>query len=274
MKSGNTRIGSTRGFTMTEVLVVIGIVAVLAALGGTAIVSAVEKARMATEINAARNLVTGWSAYAADHGGKVMPGFQADEGLTNLDGESLRFPVNARYPWKLAPYVGRMEEAIVFNGNEKLLDRDYADYRVSVSPNLGVNAVFVGGHFGSGSPLPPSSRVIERLGKFHVTHLSDPVDPARLIVFASACSDEGNDGVGFYEVRAPMVREPVWSGEAFDQEGRPSDHGWVDFRWSGRAVVATAGGGVELLTEKELRDMRRWANEAARRNDPDYVVGE
>lgn len=106
---------------------------------------------------------------AVDHGGQVVAGYQADESVTNLAGESLYYPMNARYPWKLAPYVGSMARAVVFNGNEKLLQQDEGDYRVSVSPNLGVNAVFVGGHFGSGSPLPPSRRMVETFGKFYVT---------------------------------------------------------------------------------------------------------
>ncbi|MCP4732303.1 MAG: type II secretion system protein [Roseibacillus sp.] len=257
------------GFTITEILVSIVILVSLLTLGGAVTFSAIEKARMTKEVSAAKELITGWQAYASENGGAVMPGFREDPQLTNLKGEPLSFPINARYPWKLAHYVGRMEDGIVFNGNEKLLTGDQADYRVSVSPNLGVNAVFVGGHYGTGSPLPPSERIIERLGKFVVTHISEPHDPGKLIVFASARSAYG---AGYFEVRPPAVLDPVWSGEAFMEDGRAADHGFVDLRWNGKAVAAMAGGNVELLDEEALRDMRRWSNQAALENESDFTI--
>ena len=257
------------GFTMTEILVTVAILVFLSALGGTMAFSAVEKARMTNEVSAAAQLIMGWQTYASENGGAVMPGFKEDRALTNLKGEPLSFPVNARYPWKLAEFVGRMEDGIVFNGNEKLLTGDQSDYAVSVSPNLGVNAVFVGGHYGTGSPLPPSPRIIERLGKFVVTHISEPHDTGKLIVFASARSDNGK---GYFEVRPPSILGPIWTSQPFSEDTRASDYGFVDLRWKGKAVAAMAGGNVELLDEKALRDMRRWSNQAAIQNQPEFRI--
>jgi len=257
------------GFTMTEILMSVTILVLLSGLGATMTFSVVEKARMTREVSAAAQLVAGWQTYASENGGALMPGFKGDRALTNLKGEPLSFPVNARYPWKLAQFVGRMEEGIVFNGNESLLTGGQADYAVSVSPNLGVNAVFVGGHYGTGSPLPPSPQIMERLGKFVVTHISEPHDPIKLIVFASARSDSGT---GYFEVRPPSILGPLWSAEPFTENARASDHGFVDLRWKGKAVTAMAGGNVELLDENALRDMRRWSNQAAIRNDPEFQV--
>jgi hypothetical protein len=53
----------------------------------------------------------------------------------------------------------------------------------------------------------------------------------------------------------------------------PSAHGFVDFRWSGKAAVACLAGNVEMLDEKSLRDMRRWSIQAQCANDPDFIVG-
>jgi len=36
----------------------------------------------------------------------------------------------------------------------------------------------------------------------------------------------------------------------------------VSARWNGQSAVATVTGGVELLPYDELRDMRRWADQA------------
>lgn len=46
----------------------------------------------------------------------------------------------------------------------------------------------------------------------------------------------------------------------------------MDFRWNGKAVVAMLGSNVETLNDEEPRYMRRWSNQAARRNAPDFVV--
>ena len=257
------------GFTMAEILTSVTILILLSGLGATMAFSAIDKAKMTREVSAAAQLIASWQTYASENGGAVMPGFKEDRALTNLKGEPLSFPVNARYPWKLAQFVGRMEDGIVFNGNEILLTGDHADYAVSVSPNLGVNAVFVGGHYGTGSPLPPSPRIMERLGKFAVTHISEPHDPGKLIVFASARSDSGT---GYFEVRPPSVLGPLWSDESFAEDTRASDHGFVDLRWKNKAVTAMVGGNVELLDETALRDMRRWSNQAAISNDPEFRV--
>lgn len=258
------------GFTLVEMLVAVAIVAALATITTAGVQHARHKVALATEINAARNLSIAYAGYAAEHSGNLLPGYRTDPAATNLRGELLHHPVNARYPWRLAPYAPKIEGILLYNGNEKLLDGGNSDYLVSVRPNLGINDIFVGGHHGSGSPLRPSPRMIEALGKFHVTRMSEAFNPSRLIVFASARNSRGD--TGNFEVQPPNTIAPQWTGEAFSRSSSPSDHGFVDFRWSGKAVVATLAGGVELLDEDQLRDMRRWSNQAARRNDPDFVV--
>jgi prepilin-type N-terminal cleavage/methylation domain-containing protein len=258
------------GFTLMEILVTVVIIATLGAAGTAGVCSARRKAKCALEINAARNLMSAYLSHAAENGGKVLPGYQTDENVTNLEGEPLHYPMNARYPWRLAPSVPKIEGVLLFNGNESALKSDNRDYLVSVHPNLGLNATLVGGHFGTGSPLPPSPKMLDAFGKFHLTHLSDSSSPEKLLVFSSARSGENEPG--YFEIRPPQLNRPVWSAARFSEETPPSSHGFVDLRWDGKAVCAMLGGNIELLAEKELRDMRRWSIQAQTANDPSFMI--
>jgi len=48
--------------------------------------------------------------------------------------------------------------------------------------------------------------------------------------------------------------------------------GHVDPRWSNKAVAVNLDGRASLLGEAELKDMRRWANQAAEQDDPNWSL--
>ncbi len=258
------------GFTLVEMLVTISVITTLGTLAAVGVRSAREKAKTIVEINAARNLITGYLGYAAENNGQVLPGYLSDPSVTNLQGKLLEFPMNARYPWRLAPSVPAVKGIMVFNGNESMLEMNDSDYRVSAGPNLGLNATLVGGHFGSGSPLAPTPRIIAVYGKFYLSHLAESDEPGKLVVFTSARSGEGK--AGYFEVRPPSLTGRVWHGGKFTDASPASAHGFVDFRWGGKAVAVMLGGNVELLDETRLRDMRRWSHQAARANKADFTI--
>ena len=258
------------GFTLIEMLVAISLIAILGAITFTGIQCARKKARTVVEINAARNLVTGYLGYAAENNGQVLTGYQTDPTATNLQGKPLEFPINARYPWRLAKSVPAVKGVLVFNGNESVLEKKDSDYLVSAEPNLGLNATLIGGHFGSGSPLAPTPRIVEAYGKFYLSHLTESDDPTKLVVFTSARSGAGKPG--YFEVRPPRLTGPMWRAGKFTDNGPASAHGFVDFRWDGKAVAVMLGGNVELLNETQLRDMRRWSHQAARANEADFTI--
>lgn len=262
---------ANKGFTLIELITSVSVVGVLCVVGYSAAAAARNRARMAVEISAARNLITAYLGHAAEQGGRVLPGYQADPSAVNLNGDPLHFPLNARYPWRLAPSLPKIEGVMLYNGNEKALESPQRDYLVSVQPNMGLNAVFAGGHYGSGSPLSPGKRSEELVGKFYLTNLHESDSPEKFIVFASARSEESRGG--YFEIRPPNVTRRIWSNTEADASSPPSAHGFVDFRWHGKAAVACLGGNVELLDGKSLRDMRRWSIQAERADKPDFMVG-
>lgn len=256
---------------MVEILIVVAFIAGLGVAGFSGVCLAKRKARCAMEIHAARNLITAYLSHATDHNGRVMPGYQTDESVTNIEGEPLHYPMNARYPWRLAPSVPKIEGVMLFNGNEAALKSENRDYLVSVHPNLGLNATLMGGHFGSGSPLPPTKKMTDAFGKFHLTHLTESTTPEKLLVFASARSGENEPG--YFEIRPPRLTRPIWSSARFSDSSPGSAYGFIDLRWDGKAVCAMLAGNIELLDESSLRDMRRWSIQAEQANDADYFIG-
>jgi prepilin-type processing-associated H-X9-DG protein len=190
--------------------------------------------------------------------------------VTDAGGETLHFPVDARYPWRMAQYLDYDMGAILFNGNERALkDKVNFHYAVSVSSNLGMNVTFVGGDYGDLSELRPSPRAIATYGQFCVRRLSQISRPAELVVFASA--SRAKDEVGFYKVKAPYLTGRRWP-EQWSPNASPESYGYVDFRYNGRAVVAMLDGHVELMPFDELEDMRHWSGQAQDEDNPEFSL--
>lgn len=256
-----------RAFTLVEMLAVLGVISFLVIIAVPATGRYFNEGRKAKEISSARKLVAAYITYASDHDGVLMAGYR-QEAVTDAAGKPLPFPANARYPWRLAAYLDYDMSAILFNGNENAL-KDEVDmhYAASVSPNLGMNVTFVGGDYGSGSDLVPSSRSTGKFGPFCVTRLSQISRPATLMVFASA--RRGRNEVGFYQIKSPMLTTSRWSGK-WDPDASAESFGFVDMRYNGKCVAAMMDGHVEMLDEEGIRDMRHWSNQAAERNEPHF----
>ena len=262
-------------FTMLELLFTVSIVSILAVVGFASMGKLREKGEMTRELSGARNLLVAYQLYAQENNNRLMPGYKDESGIENFEGQALHSPISARYPWRLAPFIGKVEGTLVYNGNEKYLTASNSDYLVSVRPNLGINATFVGGHYGNSSLLRPNPRVEEKIGRWYVSYLGEASNASNLIVFASARgpgSEEGESATGYFEVQPPKALGNVWSEEAFEEESPPSSHGFVDFRWNGKAVAAMFDGSARMLNEEEMRDMRLWSDGAAEEDDPDYTI--
>jgi prepilin-type N-terminal cleavage/methylation domain-containing protein len=259
---------SRRGFTLIELLVVMAIVAILASLLLPALGNAKRQARKASEISSARQLILAWQLYADDHAEKVLPGFRFGYPAKDFQGNELAHPINARYPWRLAPYLGNNFDVIYANENRALLDQfrrmtnqALGVYAASVFPSLGINSVFVGG---DDLELPPDDRAVAMFGDFCVLAMPQIQRPSELTAFFSARGPFENRIVnGSHIVKPPYLNVRRWALR-WDPADGPEAWGFVHPRYTGRAVAAVTDGHVDSPGLRELQDMRRWANPADR----------
>lgn len=269
------RLQSMAAFTVVELLTTVGIVLVLASLVFPMVSKMTKRAEAVAEIGGGRNLIAAWHSYANDNDGTILPGYlnaAQTSGATvqNAQGQSLGFPTGSRYPFRLAPYLGyQFKGTTMVNKQKKYTD----DYRVSMAPSMGMNLTFVGGDFGTGSDKIPNDENFSTYGKFVVTKLAEIVAPSKLIVFASARYKEGStDYEGYNAVKSPYLTGQRWP-DAYDENRSAYDYGSVHPRFGNKtAICAMADGHLELVAFKDLFDMRRWSNQAAQADDPNWTL--
>ena len=129
-------------FTLIELLVSLTLIAAIAAVSISSISLFKRQAMMGKEMTAARNLMVAFNLYSNDNDGAILPGYKTDLSAKNQWGETLAAPVNARYPWRLYPYIHDVTGTLVYNGNEPVFNHEHGDYLVSVSPNLGMTVSY------------------------------------------------------------------------------------------------------------------------------------
>lgn len=255
-------------FTLVELLVVVGILGLLVSILLPTIGRAAQQARMVREVAAARSLGQALIANATTNGGRLMAGHVTVSPQLKDDlGKPLK-PLEAgkRWPWRLAVHTGGgIDGTILVNDQaDALLGNRTANgwgYNVSLNPSFGMNYFHIGGDETAPANNAPGC----------ITRLSQAVRPERMIAFASS---RFVGTKGFFRILAPThpsgYSASGWTPGDFQETEDPAAWGYVDFRWNGRAVCAMLDGHAETLRLDELRDMTRWSNEAARKNDPNW----
>ena len=279
MNSSSFKLRRRRGFTLVELLVVIGIIAVLLGLvfliGG----KVTKQAREVTERNAARQALIAWSSYALENDGNLLPGYRSGMEAYTPDG----LPISSstigvagnRYPWRLAPYLSYNFDVLYVNDQnsylEQLRNDDYSSYVYTVAtfPSLGINATWMGGDEIDGCFNPALTSL---LGNFYSSKLSQIKNPQRLTVFASARGDSAPNGggdtiEGYFKVASPAFSSRRWDNQ-YDKEDTTS-FGNLSARWDGRSVISRVDGSVDSLAIEEMDDMRIWADRA---DSKDWVL--
>lgn len=261
-----------QGFTLIELLVVVAIISILAAMLLPCMARAKSKARMIEEMSAGRQLMLGVQMYGDDHDGAMFPGYVTDADAVDDRGQTLFFPENARYPWRIVPYLSGSMDLIYSGENRARLANfraeSHADYvySVTVFPSLGINSYFIGGNE---SEFPPDAANAKFGAGTVVTRMSQVQRPAGLMVFASARSAVNGGGAqGYYQVTPPYLKTRQWATN-YSAALAPSQWGFVAPRFNQHAVAALVDGHVENFSLPEMQDMRHWCNRADR---PDFLL--
>jgi len=229
-----------------------------------------QRAALTAEVAAAKRAAAAFSSHTSENNGEILPGYGRHLAAADQDGNPLHFPASGRYPWRLAPYFDYDFRTLYVNeGRKRLQKMDPSNaYGLSVAPSFGMNTYFVGGNYEHFHPEGLGAY----FGKFCVTRAAQAHSPSKLIVFASARSNHGGQITeGYFEITPPSLTRRIWPA-TYNEDAHPSAYGHVPPRHNGRAVAAMLDGHVEVLDWEALQDMRRWADPAARADDPNWIM--
>ena len=273
-----------KAFTLVELLVVIAIIALLSAIVLPSLSGVRNRAAQIKELSALRSTLTAWNQYAMDQKGALipayykgqLPAFYEDGKPIPADVYGSQREVVHRWPWRLAPYLGYDFRALAMqDGDDQVKLASGNDlgkylYFSSMYPSFGMNGMWVGGDdseemvfnefLNNGKPNP--------LFKVYASRIATIKHTERLIVFASSHTKGGAGATdacreGWWKVTSPnnISISSLKDWKSYDAN-EPTNCGFVSARWQGAASVGTANGATELVPIEELRDMRRWADQA------------
>ena len=276
----------SRGFTLTEVVIVVALIALITALAVPAYGRIRSMARQSREVSALRQVLLAWTSYAGDHEARVLPGYLPGLPASQANGEAIPpeafgsgVTIAARYPWRLAPYLAWQFRTLYVGDQQAQLEKaelsadpGAALYFASLYPSFGLNSAFVGGDSERAGFLPrtlPSGQP-NPLSGFYVESLARVAHPERLIAFASARTNATVDGAmtqGYFRIEAPRFTAPQWAAQ-YDP-AVPAGCGNVAARYGAQDLVVCGfvAGNVESRPVEGLRDMRMWADGA---DSPDW----
>ncbi|MDP7030226.1 MAG: prepilin-type N-terminal cleavage/methylation domain-containing protein [Phycisphaerales bacterium] len=294
-----TPAGSRPGFTLVELMAVVLIVGVLAAILIPAASSVSAAARTTLERSAARGVVAGWRQWSLAHNGQLMPGqtdmatpLPSHEAPQVWNGTEIPEIARRRWIWRLVDYLDDASSMLWVNDQEAFHNNAIAHaanpadgvYLATLHPSLGLNTDFLGGRQSSACDTWALSEFIRAQDEGAQPLYSDSLArlrrPAELIAFASSrgpYNDSGADRIieGFWRLSPPWKpaangAAPRWTQTADgtfqmpDEQADPeSVGGFLSPRHAdGKVVVAAPDGHVAVESFEALGSMRRWSDDA------------
>ena len=213
-----------RAFTIVELLVIMGIIAILISLVVVGMHTMQQTAARTQSVNALRQMVAGYLGYSADNRNRLMPGYLAykadtpDDLLLNAKLASTDLvvkqgtPWNQRemlhsYVWRLAPYVDHNWKTMMVDYREPgalqhlegtytkaydsngVYDNPDALIDISMMPAYGLNSIFLGGdNYHGGTDItdrhPWTTHPSPNPNRIAATRMTEVLSPANIIVFA------------------------------------------------------------------------------------------
>lgn len=270
------------GFTLVELLVVIGIIALLIGVLLPALSRARKSANELRSLSALRQMLLGYTFYHQENRGAVLFGHTpptingaavfADDPIS---GQSFGYPVSDRYPWRLVKYVANVWPII--HSHDQVppppLKTDSASaaflkaYTLSIGPTFGINSAYVGGDADYDGFIGDQPNA----GKHVVFKATEVRHSSKLIVFAdSRCMNvPAMVGKGYHLLTPPRAKGVKWT--VIQHRAVPTNpstimgvpQGW----FTSNVVVGFFDGHAETMAVDDLQDMRLWANRA---NSPTY----
>ncbi len=161
-----------RAFTITELLVVVGIIALLAGIIFVSFKGLSTSAQQTRSANSLRDIIRGYLTYCTDNNQRLMPGYIApgdlavnggpvDVEASNLGGSLLNDVDTGAYVWRLLPYLNNDLKALTMDYSSKRFDavissevdsgvygpgtRGATGYGIGFVPSFGLNSIYLGG---------------------------------------------------------------------------------------------------------------------------------
>lgn len=265
-----------RAFTLVELLVVIGIIAVLTGMLLPALAGARRSAGKVSASSNLRQLLTGYLQYSNDNKGSLLLGYPPPtvNGVpvtAELPGGAVAGPpTSQRYPWRLIRYVGDVWPIVYYYG-----EVPDGDYRKGLHAGFGLNSVFLGGHAGGFFQGYVGDR--PNLNSHVIFKSSEVKRPSEQIVFTESRRKGEGELDGFFYVLPPRGNAPGaggrwWTvGDGGIAEPQTGVAGGLPMgRYDKTVVTGFFDGHVEPMSLAQLEDMRLWTSRA---QTPDYDFG-